>query len=615
VFAGLYLGFLYILGKGDKFEHYIPWVVMFALFVNFSYPLTRTAIDISNVVSLNIYSAVVGPNALDSSPPAGQSGGDMITNMLGIDSLKSKAVDEKESGNKSINTIPGALLAVAFVFYAAYIFLIAAGIMIMRTVSLIFITIASPFLLIDSVIPLLGEKAKELRKIFIDQLLVAPVFMIMFALTTKFLEVFQNVKKVNLGDATVVEFFNMTIMLIMLHVMIKVTKSIAGKSAEFMSGALGTVGGFAGGMALGGAGLLARGTVGRGAAALTQQGGLIDRWQTKNGVNGAIGRRVMSFTDSIAKSSFDARNTSIVQKQAQKLGLSSGMGAGVKKGYQEIQEDRAGRRFETRERVIKRAIGAGKSKQEAEQAGNEYLKREMQSTTGSRFLGTYGKEKINTVITEKEESAKKEFENTYRKYSNQTSPENKRKFLADIDDADLRKKIEEKEKEDLSTTKPEASQSTNQTELKPADIPVNTKQLDNGIDFTTNKEAKPEQASPTVQQGSPLTGTSLREERIQKVAEGRAEQSEDKQQLSQEKAEKFKLNAHMDRKEGENITQTLARRKREERLKAATQVANQPSQTPQTATQPQNPVAGTPIPPGTAPTKPATNDTPKEASA
>jgi hypothetical protein len=187
--------------------------------------------------------------------------------------------------------------------------------------------------------------------------------------------------------------------------------------------------------------------------------------------------------------------------------------------------------------------------------------------------------------------------------------------LADIDDADLRKKIEEKEKEDLSTTKPEASQSTNQTELKPADIPVNTKQLDNGIDFTTNKEAKPEQASPTVQQGSPLTGTSLREERIQKVAEGRAEQSEDKQQLSQEKAEKFKLNAHMDRKEGENITQTLARRKREERLKAATQVANQPSQTPQTATQPQNPVAGTPIPPGTAPTKPATNDTPKEASA
>jgi hypothetical protein len=485
----------------------------------------------------------------------------------------------------------------------------------MRTVSLIFITIASPFLLIDSVIPLLGEKAKELRKIFIDQLLVAPVFMIMFALTTKFLEVFQNVKKVNLGDATVVEFFNMTIMLIMLHVMIKVTKSIAGKSAEFMSGALGTVGGFAGGMALGGAGLLARGTVGRGAAALTQQGGLIDRWQTKNGVNGAIGRRVMSFTDSIAKSSFDARNTSIVQKQAQKLGLSSGMGAGVKKGYQEIQEDRAGRRFETRERVIKRAIGAGKSKQEAEQAGNEYLKREMQSTTGSRFLGTYGKEKINTVITEKEESAKKEFENTYRKYSNQTSPENKRKFLADIDDADLRKKIEEKEKEDLSTTKPEASQSTNQTELKPADIPVNTKQLDNGIDFTTNKEAKPEQASPTVQQGSPLTGTSLREERIQKVAEGRAEQSEDKQQLSQEKAEKFKLNAHMDRKEGENITQTLARRKREERLKAATQVANQPSQTPQTATQPQNPVAGTPIPPGTAPTKPATNDTPKEASA
>ena len=63
VFIGLYLGFMYILGKDEKFQKYIPWVIMFALFVNFSYPITRTMVDISNVISLNIYASAVGPEA------------------------------------------------------------------------------------------------------------------------------------------------------------------------------------------------------------------------------------------------------------------------------------------------------------------------------------------------------------------------------------------------------------------------------------------------------------------------------------------------------------------------------------------------------------------------
>jgi hypothetical protein len=59
VFSGLYLGFMYIINKQDTFKKYLPWVVVFALFVNFSYPLTRAAIDVSNIISLNIYASAV----------------------------------------------------------------------------------------------------------------------------------------------------------------------------------------------------------------------------------------------------------------------------------------------------------------------------------------------------------------------------------------------------------------------------------------------------------------------------------------------------------------------------------------------------------------------------
>lgn len=506
VFVGLYLGFMYILGKEEKFSHYMPWVVVFALFVNFSYPLTRTAIDISNIVSLKIYASTLGDGALVKNPDQNSTAGGIIVNRLGLYGLAASATKVNETdgkGNntllKGINSIPGALAVVIFIAYAAYIFLVASGIMIMRTASLVFLTIASPLLLVDSVIPLLGEHAMKLRKFFLEQLIVAPVFMIMLSITLQFLEIFSSsgVIKINgIGDVgsngqgTIITLFNITMMLIMLHITLKVTRRFAGDIGNFAGDALGkfgkfaggAVGGFALGAATGGVGLLARSSIGRGAASMTQEGGRLDRWQTKNGVTGAVGRRMFNFTDSIAKSSFDARNTSVVQTRASKLGLSSGMGAGVKKGYQELQEDRAGRRLETRDRVIKRALNLGKNKKEAEQEGDKYIKQEMESKVGSRFLGTYGNKKLETTLSEQDKTREKEFNTLYSRYQARSKPEDKKKYLADfVDNEDMRQKILTKEQEDLATKTPEATPSA----TEPTNTPVAAKQWDNGIDFTT----------------------------------------------------------------------------------------------------------------------------------
>lgn len=335
VFAGLYLGLMYIINKDSdsKFGRYVPWVVVFALFVNFSYPLARTIVDVSNIVSLNVYASTVGSKVLTASVTDNTySAGALIRNKLGLIGLVDYATGgSKDATLNDINSTPVALLAVAFIGYAAYIFFLVTALITMRTVVLIFIIVASPILLVDSVIPKLGEQAMKIRKMFFEQLMVGPVFMIMFALTLKFLDVFKlggaSSITANKGDATIAMFFNLLIMLVMLHIMLKVTKSTAGTMGEMATNFMGKVGGVGLGVATGGAGLLARGTIGRAAMAVRDS-----KWVTNN-QNSMIGRAAHNMSNSVAASSFDLRNSTVVANRANKLGM--GMGMGRKLGYEQ----------------------------------------------------------------------------------------------------------------------------------------------------------------------------------------------------------------------------------------------------------------------------------------
>lgn len=428
VFVGLYLGFMYILGKEEKFERYIPWVVMFALFVNFSYPLARTAIDVSNIVSLKIYTSALGNGVLDKDAPEGSGAGDVITNKLGLFKLAESAtkVDDGRGFLGNINSVPGALAAVFFVGYAAYIFFVVTGIMIMRTVSLIFITLASPLLLVDSVLPLLGDKAMQLRKIFIEQLAVGPIFMIMLAITLKTLDIFSNALSVSGvgslgasagGASTIATIFNLVIMIGMLHIMIKVTKQTSGVVGEFGTNMIGKVGGFAGGaavgLATGGVGLIGRQAIGRAAAGLKER-----KWvQNQNTV---AGRLVYGLSNSLANSSFDMRNSAIAGTAAKKLGISSGMGTGAKYGFEEANKLRAekiakiGERIKVRhERDVMNDDGTIKYRKGSVDEEGTKLKDEYYSSHGgAMFLTKEQKEKISGSVLDEKTTA---YINDYKK--------------------------------------------------------------------------------------------------------------------------------------------------------------------------------------------------------
>ncbi|MBP6948456.1 MAG: hypothetical protein KBC41_01205 [Candidatus Pacebacteria bacterium] len=404
VFAGLFLGFMYIINKGDEFKKYIPWVVIFALFVNFSYPITRALIDVSNVISLNIYTSAVGSNALTGSTSitGEQTPGAIIRNKLGLQGLVDYAINGAKEGEGVLNKIdntPSALLAVIFIAYAAWIFFKVTMLLVSRTAVLVFLIIASPVLLVDTVIPKLGPTAAKLREMFFQQLFLGPIFTIMLAITLKFLDVFKSsgalggsatldTMSSGTGSSTIVMFFNLLMMLVMLKIMINVTESTSGSVGKAISGAVGTVGGFALGAATGGAGLIGRATIGRAAAKL---GG--SKWM-QNRQGGFVGRQLANMTDSVAKSSFDGRNSSIVQSGAKRMGLSLGMGS--KMNYEMMQENRAKNlkahleRTGTYQRDTKDENGILRRKGDVDNSTEsiEARKRIIENSGGSKFLSS-----------------------------------------------------------------------------------------------------------------------------------------------------------------------------------------------------------------------------------
>jgi hypothetical protein len=195
---------------------------------------------------------------------------------------------------------------------------------------------------------MLGDRAKALRKIFFEQLLVGPVFMLMLALTLKFLEVFSlGALKQTSTEGTITTFFNLLLMLIMLHIMIKVTKSVAGDLGTYATDAMGKVGGFGLGVASGGTGLLARQGAGRAVDFAKGRG-----WVSQN--PNAMSNRI---ANTLSTSSFDIRNSKVIAKGAGMAGMGTGlfgvgMGAGQKTNFEEESKRRI-EKINTRKERIK----------------------------------------------------------------------------------------------------------------------------------------------------------------------------------------------------------------------------------------------------------------------
>jgi hypothetical protein len=417
---------MYLLDREADVKRAAIWILLYALFVNFSWTATRVVVDESNIITLNLYEAAV-PGALGTRVAGadlaqnaqtvlmGNTAADLIMNKLGLQSLFGKINDtasnvEAKLVTSRITSTPVALLFVILSLYTAYIFLVMALIFIARTGLLMLFIIGSPFLLLDAVLPYVGGYVKRARVIFFSQLIVGIVFMLFFYVIIRVMEgIRTNVLAIpdtmSDGGPTISLFFGVIFMLVLLTVMLKAVRSLSKEAGGFVDGIAGKAMMLAGG----GTALLGRATIGAGAARLAQSG-LLDKMQ-----GSAIGRGLKASASRVAGSTFDLRNVAIAQSVAKAGGVQ--LGKGATRTYEASQK-------EATEYVEKTASGI---KDEA--ARSEFIN----SLRGNLAYG---------IANE----GKRIADEYTRKQYDKAKPEDRQRLFRDQTDSDLRENLVEEDR-------------------------------------------------------------------------------------------------------------------------------------------------------------------------
>ncbi len=312
IFFGFALTILYILNKTDALKRFVPMLLVYALFVNFSWTMSRTLVDYSNIMTLKMYELTV-PNALENTSlkmDDKKTAAGVMMEKMGMQTLvgtitavpNSTTVDKNVFADQ-IKSTPVALLFVVMAAYLAYVFLVAAILFAVRTVLMLVFIVFSPILLIDIALPWVGQYAQKAREIFFAQLSIGFVFMLFLYVVTQTMEAIKGGLKISSSasagvSADISQFFGVLIMIILLYVMMKAVKAISPMAGSVMNSAAGA--GLA--FATGGTAMIGRATVGAAAAKFAGSEWL-DRRQ-----GSALGRATKSASEKVGRSKMDLRD-------------------------------------------------------------------------------------------------------------------------------------------------------------------------------------------------------------------------------------------------------------------------------------------------------------------
>lgn len=170
IFALLWISIQNILQIGDG-KKLIPSIIIAALLINFSLFFTKVIIDTSNIVAFQFYSGIIDPAQTGSFSAGGIS--DKFFQLTKIQSVfASSSVDFFQ-----ILTI--SLMGVIFILITAFSFLSVAFIFLSRAIILILLLPLSPFAYVAGLIPKTAKYSKMWWDELLNQVLVAPVFLML----------------------------------------------------------------------------------------------------------------------------------------------------------------------------------------------------------------------------------------------------------------------------------------------------------------------------------------------------------------------------------------------------------------------------------------------------
>ncbi|OHA94126.1 MAG: hypothetical protein A3D37_02660 [Candidatus Zambryskibacteria bacterium RIFCSPHIGHO2_02_FULL_38_22] len=348
IFVLLYAAFKTMFDASfSNFQTTVKNIIIVALLINFSLFFSKVVIDASNIVAVGFYNSIANQTTLDLTTGTtvttqrGISAGYM--NMLGLQTFYNADILDSE-GLEPTQLMTIGVMSSVFMLITAIILLMAGVMFAARFIILVFLMILSPLALIAYVIP--GQKGKfeEWKSALIAQSFFAPVYFaltwVVFKLGNSLITVMKNdpTNATSGGWSNLVAEPKSIMGLILNYVLIigfsiaalVISKSMASKTAGFkaISGGIGTV-------AIGGAALAGRNTLGRASGLISES--QREKWSKSN-----LGRAGLWMADKGKKGSFDVRGIDTLKKVPGLGGELGIMGkAGGKGGFAAVVDTKA----------------------------------------------------------------------------------------------------------------------------------------------------------------------------------------------------------------------------------------------------------------------------------
>lgn len=244
IFGFVYIGVRTILqNEGSDYKRFLARLIIAAVLVNFSLFFSKAVIDVSNLLTVEIYEAMVpevnGERVGIAAAFANSMG---IAELLTLREIDTDAFEKLDVGGM----IAFYIGAAAFLAVAAYVFLSGAMFLLWRLVVLIVIMIFSPVLFAGTVFTQTGQYATKLWQMLLGNAFFAPIYFFMLLISlqvingggqdlggNQFIKALLNTGTEPEKYGVVVKFIIITIFML---ISLKVAKDVSGSVGTKITG-------------------------------------------------------------------------------------------------------------------------------------------------------------------------------------------------------------------------------------------------------------------------------------------------------------------------------------------------------------------------------------------
>ncbi len=325
IFLLVYYGILVIIGyeTTDKIRKFITSLVLAAILINFSLFVTKVLIDASNIVTLGIYTNVIG-----TPPPNDTNYGlsNKYQEVLGLQGFWSTQSVQLGKGTDNYSYLVANMMSSILFLITAFVFFAVSILFGIRYIVLIVLMALSPVAFMGSALPGVRKWSSQWWNSLWGQLLFAPIFMIMTWIIlvllsngisgANILDYSQFPKIADTSNVAAVGgsinlLFNFGIVIGLSIISLVVSKKYATQGSEYIKDLSRWATATAGDAVFGGTGWLGRQTLGRTGAYIADNANLQRSAKEDTGIKGAASRLTLYGARQARSGTFDARNATV----------------------------------------------------------------------------------------------------------------------------------------------------------------------------------------------------------------------------------------------------------------------------------------------------------------